>query len=82
MRAAVGESTARQFAAVVTAYQQKIAAAGIEVEFRHVSGHRGTVTPRNAVNTWCDAECYRLMRQARAARLTPRSTPQASMAPA
>jgi ribonuclease HI len=56
----------RQFAAVVTAYQQKIAAAGIMVEFRHVSGHRGTVTPRNAVNTWCDAECRRLMRQARA----------------
>jgi hypothetical protein len=61
----------RQFAAVVTAYQQKIAASGIEVEFRHVSGHRGTVTPRNAVNTWCDAECHRLMRQARAALLTP-----------
>lgn len=71
----------RQFAAVVTAYQQKIAAAGIMVEFRHVSGHRGTVTPRNAVNTWCDAECHRLMRQARAALLTPRATPQVSTAP-
>jgi hypothetical protein len=66
----------RQFDAVVTAYQQKIAASGIEVEFRHVSGHRGNVTPRNAVNTWCDAECYRLMRRARAALLKPRATPQ------
>jgi hypothetical protein len=72
--------TARQFAAVVTAYQQKIAAAGIDVEFRHVSGHRGTVTPRNAVNTWCDAECHRLMREARAALLTPRATPHATLA--
>jgi serine/threonine-protein kinase RIO1 len=29
------------------------------------------VTPRNAVNTWCDGECRRLMRAARAAVLGP-----------
>jgi ribonuclease HI len=61
----------RAFAPIVTAYQQKIASAGVVVELRHVSGHRGTVTPRNAVNSWCDAECHRLMRVARAALLTP-----------
>jgi hypothetical protein len=70
--------TVRQYAAVVTAYRQKIAAAGVVVEFRHVRGHRGTVTPRNAVNTWCDAECHRLMRAARAALLGPRASPQIS----
>jgi ribonuclease HI len=63
----------RQFAATVNAYQQKIAASGVTVEFRHVSGHRGTVTPRNAVNTWCDEECRRQMRAARAALLAPQS---------
>jgi serine/threonine-protein kinase RIO1 len=69
----------RQFAPIVTAYQRKIEAAGVVVELRHVSGHRGTVTPRNAVNTWCDAECHRLMRAARAAILTPPATPLNSM---
>ena len=38
---------------------------GVVVEYRHVSGHRGTVNPRAAVNTWCDQECTRLLRQAR-----------------
>jgi hypothetical protein len=33
--------------------------------FRHVHGHKGVVTPRNAVNTWCDSECRELMRLAR-----------------
>lgn len=28
---------------------------------RHVNGHKGTMTPRHAVNTWCDKECRRLM---------------------
>jgi ribonuclease HI len=31
------------------------------LDFRHVKGHKGTQTPRNAVNTWCDGECRRLM---------------------
>lgn len=38
------------------------------LSFRHVKGHRGTVTPRNAVNTWCDQECTRLLATARARR--------------
>jgi len=58
-------ATIRQCETVVTAYRERIAAAGITVEFRHVSGHKGTVTPRNAVNTWCDSECRRLLRAAR-----------------
>ncbi|HTW70865.1 MAG TPA: RNase H family protein, partial [Acetobacteraceae bacterium] len=58
-------ATIKQYEPVVAAYRGKIAAAGIAVEFRHVSGHKGTVTPRNAVNTWCDAECRRLLRAAR-----------------
>jgi ribonuclease HI len=63
----------RQYAAVVAAYRDKVAVAGVVVEFRHVGGHKGTVTPRNAVNTWCDGECRRLMRAARAALLGPKS---------
>jgi len=55
----------RQYEAVVAAYRDKVAAARIVVEFRHVGGHKGTVNPRNAVNTWCDGECRRLMRAAR-----------------
>ena len=29
----------------------------ITLILRHVKGHEGTKTPRNAVNTWCDKEC-------------------------
>ncbi|HUB45479.1 MAG TPA: RNase H family protein [Acetobacteraceae bacterium] len=64
-------TTIKQYETVVTAYRDKIAATGINVEFRHVSGHKGTVTPRNAVNTWCDAECRRLLRAARATASKP-----------
>jgi ribonuclease HI len=46
---------------------QKITGAGISVEYRHVGGHKGTVTARNAVNCWCDQECRRHLREARAA---------------
>jgi len=55
----------RQYADIVAAYRLRIDAARVVVEFRHVGGHKGTVTPRNAVNTWCDTECRRLMRAAR-----------------
>lgn len=58
--------TIRQYESIIVAYREKVAAAGIVVEFRHVAGHKGTATPRNAVNTWCDEECRRLMRAARA----------------
>jgi ribonuclease HI len=58
-------ATILRYAPVVAAYQEKVAAAAVTVEFRHVGGHKGTVTPRNAVNTWCDEECRRLMRAAR-----------------
>lgn len=33
----------------------------LRLELRHVKGHKGTITPRNAVNTWCDKECRRQM---------------------
>ena len=56
-----------QYAAVVAAYRQKIATAGVAVEFGQVPGHKGTIKPRNAVNSWCDAACRRLMRAARSA---------------
>jgi hypothetical protein len=58
------KSVAR-YAPITAAYQARIAPTGIMVEFRHVSAHRGVVTPRNAVNTWCDNECRKLMRLAR-----------------
>jgi ribonuclease HI len=48
---------------------KKLATTEIEIEYRHVNGHRGNVTPRNAVNTWCDVECRRLLREARAREL-------------
>lgn len=34
---------------------------GWRLELRHVKGHKGASTPRNAVNTWCDKECHRQM---------------------
>ena len=36
-------------------------AEGWTLDIRHVKGHRGAATPRNAVNTWCDKECRRVM---------------------
>jgi ribonuclease HI len=54
---------------ITSAYETRIVPSGIDVEFRHVSAHKGVVTPRNAVNTWCDKECRRLMRLARDAAL-------------
>lgn len=57
--------TIRQYAEIVAAYRSRVDTVRVVVEFRHVGGHKGTVTPRNAVNTWCDQECRRLMRAAR-----------------
>jgi hypothetical protein len=54
-----------RFMAISSAYATRFADTGVEVEFRHVGAHKGVVTPRNAVNTWCDKECRRLMRLAR-----------------
>jgi hypothetical protein len=59
-----------RFAPVTAAYQTRIASTGIVVEFRHVTAHKGVATPRNAVNTWCDTECRKLMRLAREAALS------------
>jgi ribonuclease HI len=39
----------------------------IEIRFRHVPGHKGNVTPRNAVNEWCDREAKNVMRKNRKA---------------
>lgn len=41
-----------------------IADNGLIMDYRHVKGHSGTGTPRNAVNHLCDAECTRLIRAA------------------
>ena len=54
-----------RFAPMAAAYQTRVASTGITVEFRHVTAHKGVVTPRNAVNSWCDSECRKLMRLAR-----------------
>lgn len=45
--------------------RNRLLAAEVAIEYRHVRGHKGVVTARNAVNTWCDAECTRHLRQAR-----------------
>jgi serine/threonine-protein kinase RIO1 len=59
------QKSVARYALVTAAYETRIASTGIAVEFRHVSAHKGVVTPRNAVNTWCDKECRKLMRMAR-----------------
>jgi ribonuclease HI len=59
-----------RFAPVTVTYQTRVVATGIAVEFRHVNAHKGTVSPRNAVNTWCDTECRKLMRLARQSALS------------
>jgi len=45
--------------------------AGVRVEYRHVKGHRGVETPRNAVNSWCDRAARDHMRAARNAEAQP-----------
>jgi serine/threonine-protein kinase RIO1 len=59
------QKSVARYALITAAYETRIASTSIAVEFRHVSAHKGVVTPRNAVNTWCDKECRRLMRLAR-----------------
>jgi hypothetical protein len=54
-----------RFASVTAVYNTRIALSGVAVEFRHVTAHKGVITTRNAVNTWCDKECRKLMRLAR-----------------
>jgi ribonuclease HI len=44
---------------------QKLAKHALQVEYRHVSAHKGDATPRNAVNSWCDRTARALMRQRR-----------------
>jgi ribonuclease HI len=69
--------TLARFAPVIAAYHARIVSTGITVEFRHVSAHKGVVTPRNAVNTWCDGECRKLMRLARDAAASRQINPVA-----
>jgi hypothetical protein len=52
----------------------------LTLDYRHVKGHKGNLTPRNAVNTWCDRQCTIEMSKLRAApdlleRHTPTLTP-------
>ena len=48
-------------------YQRRLLEDQLRIELRHVGGHRGTVTPRNAVNTACDRACDARLEEARAA---------------
>ena len=58
---------ARERVADTLAFLQRTIEAGqLRVEYRHVKGHKGNVSPRNAVNSWCDAECTRHLQTARA----------------
>jgi ribonuclease HI len=36
----------------------------VSIYAKHVKGHKGVSTPRNAVNTWCDAECRKHLLEA------------------
>ena len=63
----------KRYAPIVATYAERVSRPGLAVEFRHVSAHKGTITPRNAVNTWCDEACRTLLRQAREADLPSKS---------
>lgn len=51
----------RHMATVVGRRNGILAGKGIQVDYRHVKGHRGYQTPRNAVNTWCDRACREVL---------------------
>ncbi len=36
----------------------------LRFSLRHVKAHKGSMSPRHAVNSWCDRECKRVLRQA------------------
>lgn len=57
--------TRDRWQAAIDVVRDKLARSGVTVEYRHVKGHKGTKTPRNAVNTECDKECRRLLKEAR-----------------
>ena len=66
--AAIGLLTNRErpsYGGLVEIMKAKLVAYDARIEYRHVGGHKGTATPRNAVNTWCDQESRRLLREAR-----------------
>lgn len=54
-----------QFPDIVSYVNDLIANRRLILALRHVKGHRGTVSPRHAVNTWCDRECTKLLRDHR-----------------
>ncbi len=56
---------------LLTLMQAQLAAAGVTIEYRHVKGHKGTRDARSAVNTWCDGECRRWLREARRGPVQP-----------
>src|SRR5487761_2065467 len=55
----------RRVKSAVDYINNRLTAAGVSIEMRHVSGHKGTATPRNAVNTSADMECRRQLAIAR-----------------
>ena len=38
---------------------------GVTLHTKHVKGHQGKISPRHAVNVWCDAEAKKAMRKCR-----------------
>jgi ribonuclease HI len=53
---------------VVNWVRDLVARMSLRLDVRHVKGHLGSVTPRNAVNTVCDTIARQHMRQERARR--------------
>jgi ribonuclease HI len=53
---------------VVNWVQNRVKRLSLRFVVRHVKGHHGSVTPRNAVNTVCDAIARQHMRRERARR--------------
>lgn len=59
------EKSAVAFGPIVERFHSIVRESGLIVSLRHVRGHRGTATARNAVNTWCDLASRREMKAAR-----------------
>ena len=63
----------KKYRTTATQFDLAIASTGLRPSIRLVRGHKGTTTPGNAVNTWCDRECRRLLKAMRAELATPQT---------
>jgi ribonuclease HI len=68
-----GGSGGAKYDTIRRAVDAKLAQRELIVEYRHVQAHKGNVTPRNAVNSWCDRTARALMRSRRDQMMIPQN---------